>query len=237
VVVADINLAGATETAKRLRSAEAAEVDVTDAAAVQALVDRVADARGLDFMFNNAGIAIIGDASDLSISDWDRLVDVNIRGVIYGTHAAYARMRARGRGHIVNTASIAGLIPAPAFTGYAATKHAVVGLSTSLRAEGAAVGVKVSAICPGVIETPMVDGAERRGFATGLGRDALGGTPYPVERCAKDALDGVARNDALIVVTTSAKVIHTLYRHSPAAGHRLVAAGFARARKKSGGSR
>lgn len=236
VVVADINGDGALETARTLASAEATVLDVTDASAVEALVSRVGRERGVDLMFNNAGIAIIGDANALSIADWDRLVDINIRGVIYGTQAAYRHMRERGEGHIVNTASMAGLVPSPSFTGYAATKHAVVGLSTSLRIEAEVHGVRVSAICPGVIETPMVDHADRRGFGEKMGRGDLGFAPYAVEACARDALDGVARNDALIVVTPMAKVAHTVYRHAPSLGWRLMRESFKRVRKRSGKS-
>lgn len=236
VVVADLNEEGARETARQLASAEAARLDVTDASAVESLVADVGRARGVDFMFNNAGIAIIGDAGSLTIADWDRLVDVNIRGVMYGTHAAYRHMRERGSGHIVNTASVAGLVPSPSFTAYAATKHAVVGLCTSLRIEGEHHGVRVSAICPGVIETPLVDHAERRGFGERLGRGDLGFAPYAVDACARDALDGVARNDALIVVTPMAKVAHTVYRHAPSLGSRLMRESFKRVRKRSGRS-
>ena len=88
---------------------------------------------------------------------WDRIIDINIRGVIHGVHAVYPGMVARGSGHIINTASVAGLAPAPLLVPYATTKHAVVGLSISLRAEAAAYGVKVSVLCPSAIETPILD--------------------------------------------------------------------------------
>lgn len=233
VIVADINTDGAERTAASLRGAEAVELDVTQADAVEALVARIDRERGVDFMFNNAGIAIIGDAVDLSVADWDRMVDINIRGVIYGTQSAYRCMRARGRGHIVNTASIAGLVPSPTFVGYAATKHAVVGLSTSLRVEAEPHGVRVSAICPGVIETPLVDNAPRRGYGKKLGREQLGFKPYDADACARDVLDGVLRNDALILVTNMAKVAHRIYRHAPSLGRTIARAGFRRARKRS----
>ena len=104
-------------------------------------------------MFNNAGIGIIGDERDKSFDGWQKIIDVNLMGVIYGTLAAYSLMTEQGSGHIVNTASIAGFLPAPVEVAYGTTKHAVARLSTSLRAEGAALGVKVSAICPGVMNT------------------------------------------------------------------------------------
>ena len=128
----------------------AERVDVTDAVAVQRLVDGTVAREGrLDLLFNNAGIAVFADARDTSLEDWNRLIDVNLRGVVHGVAAAYPLMVRQGSGHIVNTASAAGLLPSPANIAYAATKHAVVGLSLTLRAEAVHHGVGVSVICPG----------------------------------------------------------------------------------------
>jgi NAD(P)-dependent dehydrogenase (short-subunit alcohol dehydrogenase family) len=221
VVVADIRDGGAHETARKITaaggSATAEAVDVTDRAQVVELVERTAKEHGrIDLMFNNAGIAIIGDAFEMTPDQWDRIIDVNFRGVVHGTMAAYERMRAQRSGHIVNTASVAGLVPVPSFVAYCATKHAVVGLSTTLRMEAARHGVRVSAVCPGVIDTPMVQDSELMG---GLDRakmlSALPVKPYDVDDCARDVLAGVDRNDALIVVTRSAKLLHRLYRWAP----------------------
>ena len=129
-------------------------LDVTDSEAVERLVARAVAEKGrLDYMFNNAGIAIIGEFRDLPAADWKRILDINVNGVFAGTAAAYAVMIRQGSGHIVNTASVAGLVPSPGFAAYGASKHAVVGLSTSLRAEAAEYGVKVSAVCPGFVRT------------------------------------------------------------------------------------
>src|SRR5207248_6593438 len=111
----------------------------------------------LDLMVNNAGIGIGGETRELLLAHWDRIIDVNLRGVVHGVHAAYPVMIEQGSGHIVNTASLAGLLPSPGATPYAMTKHAVVGLSLSLRGEAAAYGVRVTAVCPGVVETPILD--------------------------------------------------------------------------------
>lgn len=221
VVIADLDEAKAEDVAERLRqrgeSATASRVDVVDAEAVDALVERVASERGqLDYMFNNAGIAIAGDVAKLPQAQWDKLIDINIRGVVHGSRSAYRVMQAQRSGHIVNTASLAGLIPSPLFTAYAMTKHAVVGLSTSLRVEAQEHGVRVSAICPGVIQTPMVEGTELLGYDAEAIRTELPSPPYPVERCAADVLAGVERNDALIVVTASARIAHALQRTAPA---------------------
>src|SRR3954451_8790000 len=135
VVVADIDGAAAERVAGDV-AGTAAKVDVRDAAAVQALVDdTVAQFGRLDLMFNNAGIGVGGDVLDLTLAHWDRIIDINLRGVIHGIHAAYPVMARQQRGHIVNIGSVAGLTPPPFLTPYVATKHAVVGLSLALRGE------------------------------------------------------------------------------------------------------
>src|SRR5262245_39734519 len=140
VVVADINAAGAeqvaTEICSRGGQAAAHQVDVADADSVSRLVqDTVAVHQRLDYIFNNAGIAVTADARDLGLEHWRRVIDVNLLGVIYGVQAAYPVMARQGYGHIVNTASLAGLLAYPTNLPYATTKHAVVGLSLSLRPE------------------------------------------------------------------------------------------------------
>jgi short-subunit dehydrogenase len=169
-------------------------------------------------MFNNAGISVWGEMRDMTLDHWQRIMDVNLWGVIYGTMSAYRVMVEQGFGHIVNTASSAGLAPSPFATAYVTTKHGVVGLSTSLRAEGAGLGVKVSVVCPGLIRTGISDAAE---FVTRL----EGGTREFVaaaiskmmepDDCARVILRGVERNKAIITVTGLARVLWWLNRLSP----------------------
>jgi NAD(P)-dependent dehydrogenase (short-subunit alcohol dehydrogenase family) len=196
-------------------SAHGVTVDVREAQAVDAVVSEVVDARGrLDFMFNNAGIALFGDLRNMSLEQWGDLIDVNLRGVVHGVASAYPRMIEQGHGHIVNTASAAGLLPIPYNTAYSATKHAVVGLSSGLRMEAERYGVRVSAVCPGVVDTPIVD----RMILLGVDREELLANAtklYPVERCARKILRGVERNRGIIVVTKSAHVLWRLYRFTP----------------------
>lgn len=164
VVVSDIDGDGSASIAEQLSRragdsrAIAANLDVTDAAAVDELVGRTAaDHGGLDLLFNNAGIGVGGEVRELSTAHWRRVLDVNVWSVINGVNAAYPLMIAQGRGHIVNTASLSGLLPSPMLVPYSTTKHAVVGLSVGLRMEAAAHQVKVTVVCPGVIETPLLD--------------------------------------------------------------------------------
>ncbi len=107
----------------------------------------------LDYIFNNAGIVIGGGVDLYGIADWHKVIDVNIRGVVNGIQAAYQIMRAQGFGHIVNTASMAGLMPGPGNTVYTMTKHGIVGLSLSLRGEAALMGVRVSVVYPHMINS------------------------------------------------------------------------------------
>ena len=108
-------------------------------------------------MFNNAGISIGGETEELTLDHWNSIIDVNIRGVVHGVHAAYPLMVRQGSGHIVNTASMGGLMAAGLLTSYVMTKHAVVGLSLALRSEAAAHGVGVTAVCPSAVDTPILD--------------------------------------------------------------------------------
>jgi short-subunit dehydrogenase len=136
--------------------------------------------------------------------------------------AAYPVMIAQGSGHIVNTASLAGLTPVPGFTAYAATKHAVVGLSISLRGEAARRGVRVSVVCPGVIDTPLKDSMT----LLNVDRDtAFKSVPLKLHSpaaCARVIVRGVERNRAIITVTGVAKLLWLRHRLSPALTTKLV---------------
>lgn len=220
VVLADINAKLAKETAENIikngGKAQPATVDVSDAAAVQRLVDNtVAEHGRLDYMFNNAGVVLFGEVRDMTLDQWRRIVDVNLYGTIYGVAASYPRMIEQGFGHIVNTASLAGLAPLPVAVAYSSTKHAVVGLTTSLRAEAADLGVKASVVCPGLIDTPIKDTLTSLDFDK---QKAIDGMPIKfrsADYCAKVVIDGVARNKPIITVTFSAKILWLLYRFSP----------------------
>ncbi|HJQ67664.1 MAG TPA: SDR family oxidoreductase [Blastocatellia bacterium] len=204
VVMADIHRDGLQQVAARLTEeggrVETAYLDVTSAEDVRALIDKVIAGHGrLDYIFNNAGIAVAGEVRDLSLDHWRRIIDVNLWGVIHGATAAYSAMVKQGFGHIVNTASLAGLVGSPTMVPYSTTKFAVVGLSTSLRAEGEAFGVNVTAVCPGFIQTGIFDAAT---YVHSRKDDMLAKLPFKpmdVDAAARIILRGVARNKAIIV--------------------------------------
>ncbi len=161
LAVADIDGERLREVRRELEEtgaeAFAGVVDVCDAEQVGGWCDEVYRELGrVDVLCNNAGIGIGGRFEDVSLQDWEWIVGVNLWGVIHGCHFFYPRMIAQGGGgHIVNTASGAGLAPLPLMTAYCCTKYAVVGLSETLRAEAALHGIGVSATCPGIVDTPI----------------------------------------------------------------------------------
>jgi NAD(P)-dependent dehydrogenase (short-subunit alcohol dehydrogenase family) len=222
VVGADHDLAAARATAQELGSrASAVELDVVDAAAVRAVVDAVVAEHGrLDVMVNNAGVGLGGLLEELDERHWDKAIDVNLRGVVHGVTAAYAVMRTQRSGHILNTASLAGLIPAPSMLPYTTTKHAVVGLSTALRAEAAALGIRVSVLCPGFVDTPLLDSmyeapASFGGSSVRSRVRMLQPRFLTAEHTARRAVDGLASDKAVIPVGFLAHVSWRALRYAP----------------------
>jgi NAD(P)-dependent dehydrogenase (short-subunit alcohol dehydrogenase family) len=187
------------------QGAEAAGLDVRDGDAFERLIAGTFERHGrLDYLFNNAGTGVRGEVKDHKLEDWRYVVDVNLLGVMHGIHAAYRRMVEQGFGHIVNTSSVAGLMGLPYTTVYSATKHGIVGLSKALRIEAAVYNVRVSALCPGVIRTPLLDGGRYGVNRTATPRDVLekmmdAYRPMEPAELAERALRRVARNEAIIV--------------------------------------
>jgi len=217
VVCTDVDGDAAARTAEAL-GARSARLDVTDAAAVQACVDEVVERAGrLDLMFNNAGITWGGDTELLTLDQWNAIIDVNIRGVVHGVAAAYPLMVRQGHGHVVNTASMAGLAAAGQITSYVMSKHAIVGLSLALRSEAAGRGVGVLAVCPTAVETPILDKGAIGDF---VGRDYYRmGQRSPsfssADELAKDTLRAVERNKALLVWPRQARTAWLFSRLAP----------------------
>ena len=232
VVVADIDGASAQRIADEVRGT-ALKVDVRDGAAVQALVDDTVREHGrLDLMFNNAGIGVGGDATELTTAHWDRIIDINLRGVTNGIAAAYPVMARQRSGHIINTASIAGLLAPPYLAPYVAVKHAVVGLSLSLRGEAKVYGVNVTAVCPGWTDTAILDStgpddlpktsmSEREGGVREAAEKM--GKLYTPEALAQDVLEAIAKNKALLVTPGKFRAMWRMSRVSPTAFAALTA--------------
>jgi NAD(P)-dependent dehydrogenase (short-subunit alcohol dehydrogenase family) len=233
VVVADVDGDAARQVAGRLeqsgRPALAVRIDVADEAEVAQLIEStVAEYGRVDYMINNAGIAIGGDSRDLSIQQWRRVLDVDLLGVVNGTVHAYRVMARQGHGHIVNISSLSGLVPQPGNVPYCTSKHGIVGLSLSLRAEGADLGVKVSAACPGDMKTKIYDNMvvvnmPREEVATLSRRTHYLMPQMSAQAAARAILHGVGRDRPLIVFPFAVQVIWHLYRWFPGLLYRINA--------------
>lgn len=148
-ITAEITRAGGTATFRRL--------DVTDAADTRAFVDAALDAYGrIDALVNNAGLMPLSPLDALRTDDWDRMIDVNVRGVLHGIAAALPAMRAQGGGHIVTLASVGAYEVSPTAAVYCATKFAVRAISEGLRQESAG-DIRVTLVSPGVTESELAD--------------------------------------------------------------------------------
>jgi NAD(P)-dependent dehydrogenase (short-subunit alcohol dehydrogenase family) len=199
-VVAEIEAAGGLGTAH--------VTDVSDAASVEALAEEVFAADGaVDVLHNNAGVGHAGPVDETTLDEWRRVLGVNLNGVVHGVHFFVPRMLRQGRpGHVVNTASLAGLVPVAELAPYATSKHAVVGLSESLNAELSPRGIHVSAICPGFVNTGIVAASQLDGrHAAHRGRiqrfyERFGCSPDVV---AEAVVDAIRRK----------KIIRTVPRH------------------------
>jgi NAD(P)-dependent dehydrogenase (short-subunit alcohol dehydrogenase family) len=180
-------------------------------------------------MVNNAGISPVApaDVPALDLADWDRVLRVNLLGVVHGVAAAYPLLVRQGAGAMLSTASLAGLVPGPGLGVYAAAKHAVVGYTLSLRAQAARYGVRVVTLCPGWVDTPLLDVPlpDSTG-TTSTAREQLAafgvGRPVPAGEVAAAALDGVRRNQALVVVPRDARWAWRMHRYLPALSDRVA---------------
>jgi len=173
-------------------------MDVTDQEQVQRGIEGTAAKAGrLDFLFNNAGVGGTMPFEMATLEDWKTIIDTNIWSVVYGVHAAVPIMLRQGSGHIVNTSSIAGIVPPPFQALYCLTKYAVTGLTESLKYEYAEKGLHFSTVCPANIATPIfnkgIDGQAR-------GELRIPADAYPVDKAASLVLDRVAEHRGIIVV-------------------------------------
>ncbi len=222
VVVADIDLERAQETAEALKSrgtrAFAERCDVSSWEEVEALAAKAAEHLGdIDLVANNAGVAVSGHFDEISLEDWRWIVDINLWGVIYGCRAFSPKMRARGRGHILNVASAAGLLCAPEMSPYNVTKAAVVALSETLHAENKKHGVHVTALCPTFFKTNIIHSgrgprdAKREGVASKL----MERSKLQAPEVAQAALDAVERGDLYAVPMRDGRMMWRVKRLVP----------------------
>lgn len=215
----------AASIAERGGQGRAFTCDVGDAAAVAALAEEVTSALGpVGVLVNNAGVGVAGPLLETPLEDWEWVRSVNLDGVVHGCHAFAPGMVARGTGQIVNVASGAAYTLNKDMAAYSATKAGVVMLSRCLRSELAPAGVGVSAICPGVIATPI---ASRTRFSGQLKAKAaraerLLGHGHPPRTVAKAIVKAIRRDSALVPVGIESHLSYRLLRLAPERVQRLV---------------
>ncbi|SOD73835.1 short-subunit dehydrogenase [Jatrophihabitans sp. GAS493] len=228
VIVADINLDAATRTATELRAhgvvATSYHLDVADGDAFTAFAKQVqADHGTPDIVVNNAGIGMAGPFLATTVADWDRIIDINLWGVIHGSRLFAAQMVARGEGgRIVNIASAAAYAPSRTYPAYATTKAAVLMLTQCLRAELARDNIGAVAICPGFINSDISRSTEHVGVDPAaqevLRRHAVksyGRRNYSPERAAKHIVDATAANRPVATITSESKAFLAMSRFTP----------------------
>ena len=216
VVVADISTEGAERTVRMVEEAGGEAIwvrcDVTDSTEVEAMVNRCVEFYGkLDCAVNNAGTeGVLAPVTDYPQEVWDRVISLNLTAVWLCMKHELAQMQRQGAGAVVNTASILGLVGFPTTPAYTASKHGVVGLTKVAALECAEQGIRVNAVCPGWIETPMV---MERGVQAGANPEVYQqlADAHPVKRLGKpvEIAEAVAWlcSDAASFVTGQAMVV------------------------------
>ena len=210
LVIADNNAQRLEETAKEIKAAGvrvlACQVNVAEKKQVEAFANQVMKERGqVDILMNNAGVGVGGALLETNIEDYEWIFSINYGGVLYGLKYFLPHMVARKYGHVVNTASGAGLCSIPAMSAYCSTKFAVVGLSETLRAEVRRYGIGVSTICPGIINTNIVAQSRmhlQEGIRANHNRlvNFYRRFGWPPERVAKAILSAVRHNRSIVPV-------------------------------------
>ena len=226
IVICDIQESAASRTAEDVRAlgrnATTEVVDVADTERMRAFAETVhSKIEAVDILVNNAGVGLGGGFLDTTLEDWQWIIGINLRGIVHGCHFFVPRMVARKRGgHVVNVASAAAYLASEALCAYSTTKFAVLGLSEALRDELQPHGIGVTAICPGIINTPITGSARLRGKAALPGaREQMVAfyqrRNYGPERVAQAIVKAVARNAAVAPVSPEAWVLYLLKRLSP----------------------
>ncbi|EJW22130.1 hypothetical protein IMCC14465_05240 [alpha proteobacterium IMCC14465] len=193
----------------------AAKLDVGKFKEIEKIINLVVSEQGqLDIMINNAGVAYVGESYDMQIETIEQLAHINFTAVNAGAILAYTQMKKQGFGHILNTASMGGFLPTPGMAVYAATKHGVVGLTTSLAAEGKDFNITVKASCPGFIKSELMN---KSSDVSNNMNDYLDLLPEAVDAsiAAKTIIDGLGKKPVLIFTPYYAKISYFLNRFIP----------------------
>jgi len=223
VICADINLATAQETVDLIAAkggqAHALRCDVSQLAEVDALADQAeAWLRGpVDLVINNAGVGAGGQlVGDMPMADWQWALGINLWGVVHGCHVFAPRLRALGRGGIINVCSTASFAAAPRMAAYNVSKAAALALSETLSAEMAGTGIAVTALCPTFVKTNIArDGRISEGSSR-LAEKIMDLVGFAPERVARTTLDALDKNQLYVLPQFDARMIWRSKRLAPA---------------------
>jgi NAD(P)-dependent dehydrogenase (short-subunit alcohol dehydrogenase family) len=241
VCVGDLDVARSADVLAALRAgggggrAHALACDVTKDADVQAAADWLArEWGGVDLVINNAGVAQIGGIADVPMDDWRWIVDINLLGVVRGCRVFTPLLRAQGGGHIVNVASVAGLLYTPKASAYSATKAAVVALSETLALELAPDKITVSVVCPAFFRTSLHENMRAHDADSARQvRKLVGESRISAEAIAEKVFQGVARGKLYILTHPDYHMAWWVKRFLPVPLYqRLVAHGIRTAEEK-----
>ncbi len=197
-------------------NAHSYHIDISDYDAFSNMVDFVLKKyQRIDFLFNNAGVTLFSEVLDMSLDHWDKIIKVNLLGVINGIDLVYKIMTQQGSGSIVNVASTAGLVGYPSAAAYASSKSAVLGLSQSLRIEAEEFGVNINVACPGYVDTGIYTSGT---VINAKLDDFINKIPFKMisAACAaEEILKGTYKNKALIIFPFHAKFLWFVHRFFP----------------------
>jgi NAD(P)-dependent dehydrogenase (short-subunit alcohol dehydrogenase family) len=231
LAICDVDVAGLDGVRGEIealgRAVLARTVDVADREQMRTFAENVhAEIPAVDILVNNAGVAVAATFVDITLEDWDWILGVNLVGVIHGCHFFLPRMIERGQGgHVVNISSTAGYLAAPTMSAYSATKFAVRGMSEAMRGELAVHGIGVTAVCPGIIDTPIVGKMRIRGGDVEESRRRavriFTRRAYSPERLAEGILTAIRKNKIVAPITPEARAFWWIMRWCPWLAHRL----------------
>jgi NAD(P)-dependent dehydrogenase (short-subunit alcohol dehydrogenase family) len=231
LVICDIDEAGLDTVRGEIealgRAVLARAVDVADREQMRRFAETVhTEIPAVDILVNNAGVAVAATFVDTTLEDWDWILGVNLVGVIHGCHFFLPRMIERGQGgHVVNISSTAGYLAVPTMSAYSATKFAVRGMSESMRGELAVHGIGVTAVCPGIIDTPIVGKMRIRGGDAEESRrravQVFTRRAYSPERLAEGILTAIRKNKIVAPIAPEARAFWWIMRWCPWLAHRL----------------
>jgi len=243
LVICDLDearLASSEESLRGMgRQVIAARVDVASRSDMEDFARRVHGAIGaVDILMNNAGVGLGGGFLYTSLDDWDWILGINLKGVVHGCHFFIPPMVERGRGHVINVSSMAGYTASETLSAYCTTKFAVLGLSEALREELAPKGIGVTAICPGIINTPITESSRLVGPIKEMRVqmvDLYRRRNYGPERVAENILRAVQRNRAVAPISLEAWFFYYLKRFAPWALARFSGAMAQQQRRRAAG--